>query len=174
MGSGSIAGPLIEDALLARVSVSHRDSDGTIINQVDGNGIDRNRQTRITGRLIAMPAPGLELDFRAAYTDETGGATWFSRFDVLGQTGGQITEDVAGVFPAQDTPSLSERQIVDLSPGGESRFIDAVGQSGHFLSRHYDDFLDDWRTVSGRPMRMDRAEIEKGATGRLRLVPAAE
>jgi penicillin amidase len=82
------------------------------------------------------------------------------------------TVSVDRPFDQRAVPSY--RQIVDLSPGGESRFIDAVGQSGHFLSRHYDDFLDDWRAVAGRPMRMDRAEIERGATGRLRLVPAAE
>jgi len=112
---GAVGGPLVEDVLLARVSVSHRATDGTIINQLDGRGIDRNRQTRATGRIILMPAPGLELDFRAAYTDETGGSTWFSRFDVLGQTGGEITQAVASLFPSQDTRSLTERSITDLS-----------------------------------------------------------
>jgi penicillin amidase len=63
------------------------------------------------------------------------------------------------------------RQIVDLSPAGNSRFIEAVGMSGHFLSKHYDDFLDDWRGVRHRPMRIDRAKIEHGATGHLRLEP---
>lgn len=112
---GAVSGPLVQDVLLARVSLSHRETDGTIINQLDGRGIDRNRQTRATGRFILTPTPGLELDFRAAYTDETGGSTWFSRFDVLGQTGGEITQDIASVFPSQDTRSLTERQIVDLS-----------------------------------------------------------
>jgi iron complex outermembrane recepter protein len=112
---GAVGGPLVDDTLLARISVSHRDSDGTIINQLDGEGIDRNRQTRLTGRAILMPAPGLEFDLRGAFTDETGGSTWFSRFDVLGQTGGEITEGVASRFPSQDTRSLTERQIVDLS-----------------------------------------------------------
>jgi penicillin amidase len=82
------------------------------------------------------------------------------------------TVSVDRPFDQRTVPSY--RQIVDLSPGGESRFIDAVGQSGHFLSRHYDDFLDDWRAVAGRPMRMDRAEIESGAIGRLRLAPERE
>jgi penicillin amidase len=63
------------------------------------------------------------------------------------------------------------RQIVDLSPANDSRFLDAVGQSGHFLSRHYDDFLEDWRTVRHRKMRMDRTAIEAGAIGRLQLTP---
>jgi penicillin G amidase len=61
------------------------------------------------------------------------------------------------------------RQIVDLSSANDSRFLDAVGQSGHFLSPHYDDFLSDWQAVGHRRMRMDRTDIEKGALGRLRL-----
>jgi penicillin amidase len=63
------------------------------------------------------------------------------------------------------------REIVDLSPANDSRFIGDVGQSGHFLSPHYDDFLPDWRAVRLRTMRMDRASIEKGALGHLRLTP---
>jgi len=52
-----------------------------------------------------------------------------------------------------------------------SRFADAVGESGHFLSKHYDDFLPDWQAVRHRPMRMDRKAIEKGAIGTLTLRP---
>jgi penicillin amidase len=63
------------------------------------------------------------------------------------------------------------REIIDLSPANDSRFLDAVGQSGHFLSRHYDDFLADWRAVRHKPMRMERADIDAGAIGRLRLTP---
>jgi len=63
------------------------------------------------------------------------------------------------------------RQIVDLSPANDSRFLEAVGGSGHPLSPHYDDFLADWRAVKYRPMTFDRSAIENGATGHLRLVP---
>ena len=63
------------------------------------------------------------------------------------------------------------REIIDLSPANDSRFLDAVGQSGHPLSKHYDDFLADWHAVKHRKMRMDRAEIEHGALGRLTLTP---
>jgi penicillin amidase len=63
------------------------------------------------------------------------------------------------------------RQIVDLSSANDSRFIDAVGESGHFLSPHYDDFQRDWQAVRYRKMRMTREEIENSATGRLRLTP---
>jgi penicillin amidase len=63
------------------------------------------------------------------------------------------------------------REIIDLSPANDSRFLDAVGQSGHFLSPHYDDFLSDWRAVRHKKMRMERADVEAGAIGRLRLTP---
>ena len=63
------------------------------------------------------------------------------------------------------------RQIVDLSPANDSRFLDAVGESGHPLSRHYDDFLADWAAVRHRSMRMDRKDVEAGAIGHLRLLP---
>jgi len=63
------------------------------------------------------------------------------------------------------------REIIDLSPANDSRFQDAIGQSGHFLSKHYADGLADWRAVKPRKMRMDRADIDRGAIGRLRLTP---
>ena len=73
--------------------------------------------------------------------------------------------------PFDQTEVPGYRQIVDLSPANDSRFLDAVGESGHFLSPHYDDFLDDWRAVRHRPMRMDRLAIEADAVGHLTLVP---
>jgi penicillin G amidase len=63
------------------------------------------------------------------------------------------------------------REIIDLSPANDSRFIIDVGESGHVLSNHYDDFLEDWHAVQHRKMRMERADIERGALGHLRLVP---
>ena len=63
------------------------------------------------------------------------------------------------------------REIIDLSPANDSRFIADVGESGHVLSPHYDDFLADWRAVRHRRMRMERADVEKGAIGHLTLRP---
>jgi penicillin amidase len=63
------------------------------------------------------------------------------------------------------------RQIIDLSAANDSRFIDAVGQSGHFLSPRYDDFLKPWQAVQHWPMRMNREAFEPRALGTLRLRP---
>jgi penicillin amidase len=70
-------------------------------------------------------------------------------------------------FEQRSVPSY--REIIDLSPRNDSRFLDAIGESGHPLSKHYDDFLADWRTVRHRPMRTEREAIEQGALGHLRL-----
>jgi penicillin amidase len=63
------------------------------------------------------------------------------------------------------------RAILDLSADGDSRFGIDVGQSGHFLSPHYADFLEDWRAVRHKKMRTARPDIERDAIGRLRLQP---
>ena len=84
------------------------------------------------------------------------------------------TVNVGPVFaprPFEQHSVPGYRQIVDLSPANDSRFLDAVGQSGHILSPRYDDALPDWSAGRHREMRMERAEIERGAIGRLRLVP---
>jgi penicillin amidase len=84
------------------------------------------------------------------------------------------TVDVGGVafgHPYDQHAIPSYRQIVDLSPGRTGRLLDAVGQSGHFLSAHYDDLLQDWRAVRYRPMRMNRKDAEAGALGTLHLMP---
>jgi penicillin amidase len=78
---------------------------------------------------------------------------------------------VAAEAPFEQRSVPGYRQIVDLSAANDSRFLESVGMSGHFLSPHYDDFLPDWKAVRYRPMRMDRLEIETSAIGRLRLSP---
>ena len=77
--------------------------------------------------------------------------------------------DVTRPFDQTEIPGY--RQIIDLSPAHDNRYLGSVGQAGHFLSPHYDDELRNWRDVRHVPMRMDRATIEQGAIGHLRLVP---
>ncbi len=77
--------------------------------------------------------------------------------------------DVTRPFDQTEIPGY--RQIIDLSPANDNRYLGSVGQAGHFLSPHYDDELQNWGDVRHLPMRMDRTAIETGATGHLRLVP---
>ena len=87
------------------------------------------------------------------------------------------TVNVGPVFspkPFEQHSFPGYRQIVDLSSADDSRFLDAVGQSGHPVSSHYDDALPLWAAGKHRKMRMIRADIEAGATGRLRLTPGTK
>ena len=79
---------------------------------------------------------------------------------------------VAADAPYEQRSVPGFREIVDLSPSNDSRFLESVGPSGHFLSKDYDSFLSDWKNVRYRTMRTDRMQIETGARGRLRLSPA--
>ncbi|QIB66462.1 TonB-dependent receptor [Kineobactrum salinum] len=142
---GALSGPLIEDRLLARATVSHRDGNGTIKNALDGRGLDRNRQTRVTGRMLFESSQDLSFDLRAAYTRERGGSTWFSLYDVLGDTGGEITSDIASTRPSQDGPSVTQRKISDLSlaidyenPWGTLTSITAYNRIDVFFNQDLD------------------------------------
>ena len=64
------------------------------------------------------------------------------------------------------------RQVVSLSDPDSGGFIQALGQSGHFLSPRYDDYLEDWERGALRPMRMRRRTVEQAAVARLHLRPA--
>jgi len=79
---------------------------------------------------------------------------------------------IEGAYDQRSIPSF--RQVIDLSPRNDSRFLDAVGESGHPLSAHYADWLEDWAAVRYKPMRMDRQAVERGAIGHLRLTPGAD
>jgi penicillin amidase len=78
---------------------------------------------------------------------------------------------VDALHPYEQRNIPGYREIIDLSPANDSRFVDAVGESGHFLSKHYDDFQRDWQAVRHRKMRMSRNDIDAGAIGHLRLTP---
>jgi len=65
----------------------------------------------------------------------------------------------------------SMRMIVDLGNLQNSLAIHTTGQSGHAYHQHYIDMADLWRQISYHPMYWERAAIEAGAEGHLRLAP---
>ena len=79
------------------------------------------------------------------------------------------TVDVDAPYEQHAAPGF--RQVIDLSTASDSRFIDAVGEAGHFLSTHYDDFMTDWQAGRYRRMRIERADVNNGALGQLHLAP---
>lgn len=70
----------------------------------------------------------------------------------------------------EQTHGPGYRSVYDLASGG-GWFIHGTGQSGNVMSARYRDFLGRWQEGTMLPMRMTRADAEKGAIGTLRLVP---
>ena len=132
----------------------------------------------LRGRIRSeMPQWRWDAVHRAVFPHQGLDAVWLLR-PLLSRSipngGDWSTVDVGAVSVTSPYDQISipgYRQIVDLSAANDSRFIDAVGESGHFLSPHYDDFLKDWQAVRHRRMRMVRADVDRGAVGTLRLLP---
>ena len=53
-------------------------------------------------------------------------------------------------------------------------FITSTGQSGHFLSHHYDDLAQLWRRGEYIPMSLDEELARAAPVGITKLVPEAE
>jgi len=69
------------------------------------------------------------------------------------------------------THGASYRQIIDLSDFRNSVCVITSGQSGHFLSRHYDDQIPLWLEGRYHPMLFYQEDIEVNMLGRLILKP---
>lgn len=63
------------------------------------------------------------------------------------------------------------RGVYDLADPDSSVFIISTGQSGHFLSRHYDDLAQLWRRGEYIPMSLDTELARAASVGVTRLVP---
>lgn len=66
------------------------------------------------------------------------------------------------------------RGVYDFADPESSVFILSTGQSGHPLSRHYDDLGDLWRRGEYIPMTLDPDLARGGAVGISRLIPAQD
>lgn len=78
-----------------------------------------------------------------------------------------------GDEPFQNVHSAGYRGVYDFADPDSSIFITATGQSGHPLSRHYDDLGELWRRGEYIPMSLDPELARAAATGVMVLVPAA-
>ncbi len=75
----------------------------------------------------------------------------------------------SGTFHATIGPSM--RFVLDWADPDSFAILTNLGQSGNPLSRHYDDFLDDWYRGRSWTVPCSRAAVEARAVGRLGLVP---
>ena len=68
-----------------------------------------------------------------------------------------------GNAPFQNSHGAGYRGVYDFADPDSSVFITATGQSGHFLSRHYDDLGELWRRGEYIPMSLD-ADLARAAS----------
>ena len=73
--------------------------------------------------------------------------------------------------PFQNVHAAGYRGVYDFADPDSSVFIIATGQSGHFLSRHYDDLGQLWRRGEYIPMSLDPELARAAAVGITELVP---
>lgn len=76
-----------------------------------------------------------------------------------------------GPEPFANVHAAGYRGVYDFADPDASVFITATGQSGHPLSRHYDDLGELWRQGEYIPMTLDPALARAGATGVTTLLP---
>ncbi|MGR3486211.1 MAG: penicillin acylase family protein [Paracoccaceae bacterium] len=77
-----------------------------------------------------------------------------------------------GDHPFHNVHSGAYRGIYDFADPDSSVFVTSTGQSGHPLSRHYDDLSDLWRRGEYIPMSLDPALARAGSVGTTVLTPA--
>ncbi len=82
-----------------------------------------------------------------------------------GQTAG------TGANPFRNVHAAGYRGVYDMADPDSSVFILSTGQSGHPLSRFYDNLGELWRRGEYIPMSLDRGLAEAGATGVTTLDP---
>ncbi|AKS45988.1 penicillin amidase [Octadecabacter temperatus] len=73
--------------------------------------------------------------------------------------------------PFMNVHAAAYRGVYDFADPDSSVFVTSTGQSGHFLSRHYDDLGDLWRRGEYIPMSLDPALARGGAVGVTVLEP---
>lgn len=78
-----------------------------------------------------------------------------------------------GDDPFLNVHAAAYRGVYDFADPDSSVFITSTGQSGHFLSRYYDDLGELWRRGEYIPMSLDPALARGGAVGITVLEPSA-
>ncbi|GGH25304.1 penicillin amidase [Cribrihabitans marinus] len=73
--------------------------------------------------------------------------------------------------PFQNVHGAGYRGVYDFADPDSSVFILSTGQSGHFLSRHYDDMAQLWRRGEYIPMSLDADLARAASVGVTRLLP---
>ncbi len=77
----------------------------------------------------------------------------------------------SGPDPFANIHGAGYRGVYDFADPNSSVFVISTGQSGHFLSRHYDDLAQLWRRGEYIPMSLDEGLARAASVGVTRLEP---
>lgn len=77
----------------------------------------------------------------------------------------------SGPDPFANVHGAGYRGVYDFADPNSSVFVISTGQSGHFLSRHYDDLAQLWRRGEYIPMSLDEGLARAASVGVTRLEP---
>ena len=91
-------------------------------------------------------------------------------------SGGDNTLNLGATSGAEPEPffnvhAAGYRGVYDFADPDSSVFVTATGQSGHFLSRHYDDLGQLWRRGEYIPMSLDLDLARAAAVGVTQITP---
>jgi penicillin amidase len=75
--------------------------------------------------------------------------------------------------PYQMALGPAYRFIVDLADWDNTRSVITSGQSGQPFSQHYDDNIDDWRSVDYHALPFSQTAVQENAAHTLTLLPGA-
>lgn len=73
--------------------------------------------------------------------------------------------------PFHNVHGAGYRGVYDFADPDSSVFVNSTGQSGHFLSRHYDDLAQLWRRGEYIPMSLDEDLARAASVGVTLLIP---
>lgn len=80
----------------------------------------------------------------------------------------------AGANPYTNIHAAGFRMVVNMNDPDSSVYIAATGQSGHILSRYYDDLNELWRRGDYIQMSLDPTQARGGAAGITQLTPLTQ
>ncbi len=98
-------------------------------------------------------------------------------FDIRTETGGDLftvmrgATQGAGDEPYANIHAGGFRAVYDFSDLDRSVYIQSTGQSGHVLSRFYDDMSWLWSNGEYIPMSLDPEQVQTGSVGTIWLMP---
>ena len=90
------------------------------------------------------------------------------------QTLNRGTTSGRGARPYTNINAAGFRMVVNMNNPDSSLYIAATGQSGHLLSRYYDDLNVLWRQGEYLQMSLDPTQARGGAAGVTQLTPLAQ